>query len=116
MRAAEAVLLALVVGGIVLGPSVVCWLKGKRWWAVLGFPTLWHWVPVFRLAKPDSWWARRYYDQDKLLRAQQRFGDDPFAGPSVPTEAVDAFSEDDILLQDKTTRRAWKKAQKQLGA
>ena len=27
-----------------------------------------------RLAKPSSWWAGRFYDEEKLTRARQRFG------------------------------------------
>lgn len=57
----------------VFGPSVVCWLKGKRRWAVIGFFTLWHWIPTFRLAKPDSWWALHFYGQEKTAGAHQRY-------------------------------------------
>jgi hypothetical protein len=58
-------------------PSVICWLKGKRRWAILGFWTGWHWVPVIRLAKPTSWWARKYYGPDKLARSMERFPNEP---------------------------------------
>jgi hypothetical protein len=51
----------------------VNWLKGKRRWAVLGAPTGWHLIPAFRLAKPDSWWARKYYSPEKMGRARNRF-------------------------------------------
>jgi hypothetical protein len=44
-------------------------------WGVFGI-YLW---PValagaLRLAKPDSWWARRRYDAEKLSRSNRRYG------------------------------------------
>lgn len=69
-------LTGVLVAAVLLVPSVVCWLKGKRLWATVGFITAWHWIPVFRLAKPDSWWARRYYDDRKMYRARLRFARD----------------------------------------
>ena len=74
------VMLALIV--LIVVPPVVCWLKGKRLWATLGFITGWHWIPVFRLAKPSSWWARKYYTRDKLARSNARFPND--AIPRTP--------------------------------
>jgi hypothetical protein len=56
-------------------------LKGKYWFAFLGIVgilnVLW-WVGAVRLAKPKSWWARRYYVGDrahKLEEAIARHGD-----------------------------------------
>ncbi len=94
-------------------PSVICWLKGKRLWAVLGSLSLWHLIPMVRMAKPGSWWASRYYDEEKELMARARFGIPPrgYVAPNV--SSVDDFTEDDIIFQDKTTRRAWEKARKQ---
>ena len=104
----------LAVAALLLGPSVVCWLKGKRLWATLGFITQWHWIPVFRLAKPESWWARRYYDDEKMRRSRIRFNnDDPHPGRESASESPDAFSAEDVALEDKITRKAWAKAQKQ---
>jgi hypothetical protein len=65
---------------------VVCWLKGKRLWAIIGWVTGFHMVPALRLAKPDSWWAQRFYDERKMNRARGRFGS-VAAGPRPP-EAV----------------------------
>jgi hypothetical protein len=54
---------------------IVCFLKGKLIWGVLGIyigP-----VAIFsaiRLARPHSWWARNRYDTRKLARSQKRFG------------------------------------------
>jgi hypothetical protein len=71
------VLLYLTAAAIWLSPSVVAWLKGKRVMAVVG---LLLWWPVMvaimaiRLAKPDSWWYRHRYDDDKRRRSFERFG------------------------------------------
>ena len=32
------------------------------------------WIAVFRLARPTSWWARRFYGPEKMQRAFGRFG------------------------------------------
>lgn len=53
----------------------VIYLKGRPWLAVgsfFGIPFCW-WA-AFRLAKPGSWWAERYYDDQKMNRAIKRFG------------------------------------------
>ncbi len=60
-----------------LGYTVVCLLKGKLITGLLGFV-----VPVvglvgaIRLAKPDTYWARRFYDEKKQARAGERFDAD----------------------------------------
>jgi hypothetical protein len=57
-----------------LGALTVCWLKGKRGLFVLSF--LIPFVPfigAIRLAKPNSYWAARWYDAEKMERAEQRF-------------------------------------------
>jgi hypothetical protein len=49
-----------------LASSAVCVLKGRPCYAV---------GPVFaagRLARPESWWARRFYGADKLDDARRR--------------------------------------------
>jgi len=51
--------------------AVVAMLKG-RWnlllFGVMGaFPLLW--VAAVRLAAPDSWWARRFYGDERRARA-----------------------------------------------
>jgi hypothetical protein len=74
-----------VVGLLLAVPS---FLKGKWMTAVFGVV-----IPIvaivgaLRLAKPGSWWARRYYDEQKLTRARKRFkGDDVDAAdePAAP--------------------------------
>ena len=58
-----------------LAYTVVCLLKGKLATGIIGLP-----VPVvavigaFRLAKPGSFWARRFYRPATMARAQKRFG------------------------------------------
>lgn len=58
-------------------PSVICLLKGKTIAAGVGVA----YVPIglvgaFRLAKPESWWAHRFYRSGgrRQLRAAERFG------------------------------------------
>lgn len=71
---------AIVVTAVVLVHvlcTVVCLLKGKLVMGLLGF-----FVPLLamtgaiRLAKPESFWARRYYRDGKAERAAQRFGEE----------------------------------------
>ena len=54
---------------------VICFLKGKLLWGVFGF---YAWpvalLGASRLAKPDSWWARRRYGDDKRERSKRRYG------------------------------------------
>ena len=54
---------------------LVCALKGKWEWAIVGL-VLWPvgLVSAFRLARPNSWWANRMYDQATKDRAIERFG------------------------------------------
>ena len=65
-----------VVGLVVLLLlAVLCMLKGKVMTGVVGIvfsPAAI--VGACRLAKPNSWWARRRYRPKKLARAQRRFG------------------------------------------
>ena len=102
-KSIDAVMIAVVVGvGLLLGSSplgvrsqdvrngmlavsavliihisliIVVLLKGKLATALIGFfvPVV-AFVGALRLAKPDSFWARRRYDETKLERAHERFG------------------------------------------
>jgi hypothetical protein len=71
------VVVALVVG-LALGLAIINGLKGKTRFALGGviIHVLWI-VGAILLAKPDSWWASRFYDADKLRLAQQRFPNSP---------------------------------------
>lgn len=60
----------IVYAAIVLAAGVVTALKGK-WW-LLAFGVIINPLLVFgamRLARPTSWWARKYYDEEKRARA-----------------------------------------------
>jgi len=63
-------------------PTVICAMKDKWAFAIfcfigawLGVGTVLGIVGSFRLAKPGSWWARRFYsnDPEKLNRSNERF-------------------------------------------
>jgi len=70
----------LMIGLVVLfvGPAIVCVAKGKLVTAALGlvYPPIGV-VGAIRLAKPESWWARRLYPADgrRATRAAHRFGE-----------------------------------------
>lgn len=62
--------------GLIVAPATITALKGQ--WALFdaGWLTLgivW-WIAALRLARPESWWARRFYEPRKLARAQARYG------------------------------------------
>ena len=68
--------LALVLVLIVV-PGLITWLKGQRLVFFVGLLVagiIWG-VAACRLARPESYWARRFYGQDKLRRSRRRFGD-----------------------------------------
>jgi hypothetical protein len=31
------------------------------------------WIGMFRLAQPESWWARHFYGPKKIARAEERY-------------------------------------------
>jgi hypothetical protein len=77
------VVYAIGLFALVLTPAVVTGLKGQRLLFRAGFATVgFVWlIAAFRLARPGSWWARRFYDEEKLRRARTRYPDaDPAAG------------------------------------
>jgi hypothetical protein len=66
----------IAVWSLILGPAIVLWLKGRSDLVLIGLATLglvWF-VGLARIAKPDSWWARRFYGPDKLAKARARHG------------------------------------------
>ncbi|MGA8114675.1 MAG: hypothetical protein WCA46_13500 [Actinocatenispora sp.] len=69
------VVVVVAISVLYIVPIVICGLKGKQNMITLGvfFHPVW-WVCAIRLAKPASWWARRYYGPEKLARADERFG------------------------------------------
>ena len=70
-------LLVLGILVVIIGiPAGITWSKGQRAAFALGWllaGSIWV-VAAFRLARPSSWWARRFYGPDKLKRAEERFG------------------------------------------
>jgi hypothetical protein len=70
-------LLVLGILIVVIGiPAGITWSKGQRAAFFLGFLLLGMiWViAACRLARPSSWWARRFYASEKMQRAEERFG------------------------------------------
>ena len=67
------VLVVLVLLAAALAGLVVTALKRKWGSLVVGFvfTPVW-WVAATRLARPNSWWARRYYGAAKVERAERR--------------------------------------------
>jgi len=64
----------LIILGLSVASAVVTALKGKPWLLLLGFLIGWCWIfGSLRLAKPQSWWARRFYDSTKLNESAARF-------------------------------------------
>jgi hypothetical protein len=67
----------IAVVAVVLGLSVMCFIKGRIFLGVLGL-----FVPVaalfgaVRMGQPTSPWARRRYSPQRLVRAQARFASD----------------------------------------
>jgi hypothetical protein len=62
-------------GALLIGPGAVTLLKGQRDLFLAGLLAgglVW-WITAFRLARPDSWWARRFYEPAKLERARRRY-------------------------------------------
>jgi len=57
-----------------IGLLVVCWLKGKPGMVLAGlFVPLVGLIGAIRLAKPTSYWAWHWYDQNKMAEAHGRF-------------------------------------------
>lgn len=56
-------------------PAGITWSKGRRVEFFLGFLLLGMiWViAACRLAHPSSWWARHFYNPEKMQRALNRF-------------------------------------------
>lgn len=83
LAASTAIQIAYVVALVVvvfLGPITVAEMKGHDFLAGFGFVTLgvaW-WIAAFKLARPESWWARHLYGPRKLARAEARYAENPF--------------------------------------
>jgi len=70
-----AIAYAAALWGLILVPMAITALK-RQWllfaagWLTVGL--VW-WIASLRLARPESWWARRFYGSDKLSRARERY-------------------------------------------
>lgn len=61
---------------LVFLPATVTTLKGHWGLLLAGFFFLglvWI-IAALRLARPQSWWARRFYGEEKRARARARYG------------------------------------------
>ena len=68
------IVLAIIVGVLFyITSAVVTVLKGKYGMAVLGLLVhpCW-WFGAVRLARPNSYWARHFYDAYQMRRAEMR--------------------------------------------
>lgn len=60
---------------MIIGPATITAVKGQWRLFDAGFYTVgmvW-WIVAFRLARPESWWARHFYGPKKLARAEARY-------------------------------------------
>ncbi|GAB3430414.1 hypothetical protein [Flindersiella endophytica] len=75
------VVIPVLITGYIVAPVITA-LKGRSELLVIGvfFHPVW-WVGAFLLAKPNSWWARKLYDGEKLAQSQRRY---PQPAPPVP--------------------------------
>ena len=65
--------LGFLLGIMWFGPPVVSWLKGKYGLALVGiFVPLAGWIGSLMLAKPDSWWAVKYYKGSGTARGREQ--------------------------------------------
>jgi hypothetical protein len=66
---------------------IVCFMKGKLMWGVLGlYLAPFAIVGACRLAKPTSAWAKKRYDEDKLARSRERYkGEEKIVKPDSIT-------------------------------
>ena len=77
---ADELLLRLLFGltaAVIAAAAVASLLKGRLVLFVLGLPTAtvtW-WLAAFQLARPESWWARRFYDGERRRAAAEKYGD-----------------------------------------
>ena len=67
---------AIVLTGLVISVAtgVITGLKGKYGFLAAGLLIGLFWVVgAIRLAKPESWWAKHFYDPKKMRLARERF-------------------------------------------
>ena len=76
----EILIAVVLVVTLVVAPGVVTLLKRHYALFVAGLllPSIIWWVAAVRLARPQSWWARRFYGDRKSRRARARYSQDAF--------------------------------------
>jgi hypothetical protein len=80
----------LLIVALYVAGAVATALKGKPWSFLLGFVIGWFWVfGALRLAKPQSWWARHFYEGTKLAESNARFNKDGRGFEATPAPAFD---------------------------
>ena len=96
-----AILFAVALLTLLIICPIITAMKGKGGVFVLGimFHPCWAFGAI-RLAKPDSYWARRFYGPDKIRLARIRFS------PNVTTRNVTAQNEIESLPRERLTTRA----------
>ena len=70
-------LIALIIFAVLIVIPAGITLSKRQWVEFfIGFllPGIVWIIASCRLARPSSWWARRFYDQEKMQRALNRFG------------------------------------------
>jgi hypothetical protein len=84
---APEILYLIALWTLCLAPAVLTALKGHVALFLAGFLTIgvvWL-IAAFRLAKPNSPWARRWYDTGKMRRSQERY---PDVDPGQPDRSI----------------------------
>jgi hypothetical protein len=86
LRVTEVVVFVVVLAvifALIFAPGAITVAKGHVALFVAGmlFGPIWL-IAAFRLAKPNSPWARRYYGPEKLERSESRYPDIEVSAPS----------------------------------
>jgi hypothetical protein len=106
-------LIGILIVGLLLSLAVICAMKGKWGFAFLGLLLYPVWlIGAIRLAKPGSLWASRWYGEDKLARAEQRFDNsklDAERDSLVHPQDSEPWEDEDPAAQDRLTRRGRKR-------
>lgn len=72
---AEGLLITSIGVVIHISYTIICLLKGKLATGLISLPVpLVALVGALRLAKPESFWARRFYSERKMVKSEERFG------------------------------------------
>ncbi|MFN8151374.1 MAG: hypothetical protein U0R24_09655 [Solirubrobacterales bacterium] len=78
----EAIVSIAITISIGLFLAYICFRKGKLIWGVVGiYIQLVGFIGALRLAKPESAWARKHYDEKKMKRAHKRYAKEAVKHP-----------------------------------